>query len=582
VFSACDPPTVPPPAPPAFVEVAAEVGLADRPDGRVALADLNGDGRPDVIVSRRHVLLNTPDAAAPRGFRFVSAPETLPDLGATAVTAFADFDNDGRVDAVMVRDMDPALRDAPGFGNDATAQNAPAVFCRGKGDGTFEKPVRIAVLGPAHTAALAVGDMDGDGRLDLYRGNWYRKYGDALDATPGDLLVQAGGEPFPACLRREVLPEDVHPFTEEKDEGGRPTYGAVIAALAAPDRAAGPAQIAQLNYGRRWNRLYARIGGEWQDVAPACAFDGDADRSGKYPAWLAERAATDKRFDRPDEKPFRANGNTFDMSVGDVNGDGLMDCFVAEIAHAWAGPSSDRSRFLVAERAETPLGVRFVTPAWASVDRVPAGDGPESRSWNQGDLFCELVDVDNDGRLDLVLASGDYPDAPPRDQRLRIFRQRAEPGPDGRLFEDATLASGVDLPGAAQLAVGDLDLDGDVDIVCGQSFTRFTPEMIAAAGGTPRLRVFLNQAADRGARGCTLVLRGDPAQRVNRDAIGARVTATTPGADGAPPRVQVARVAGPGGHSGKQRALQVHFGGVTDATTFALPPGVAVQAKGGR
>ncbi|MFO0963656.1 MAG: VCBS repeat-containing protein [Phycisphaerales bacterium] len=557
-----------PAAPPLFTDATADLGMRPHSEGRLALADLNGDGRPDLVLARRLVFLNTPDASAPRGWRFVPAPTTLPDLGADAVTAVADFDNDGRIDAIVARNADDGAR-SPWL-----------VLCPGRGEGTFGDPVAVAGAAPTHAAALAVGDVNGDGLLDFYRGNWYRKYGDALDAPPGDLFVQVSPATTPPTFRRVPLPEDGIPFDESRDAGGRPTYGAVIAHFAAPSAPLGPVQIAQMNYGRRWNRLYARTAGGWADVAPAVGFDGDEDRSGKYPAWLAERAKNDKRFEREDEKPFRANGNHFDLAVADVNDDGLFDCFVVAIAHAWAGPSSDRSRFLVAQRAETPLGVRFDSPPSWCVDRIPAGDGPESRSWNQGDLFAELADVDNDGRIDLVLASGDYPDAPPFDERLRIFRQRAQPGADGRLFEDITLASGIDLPGAAQLAVGDLDLDGDIDIVCGQSFTRFSKEMIEAAGGTPQLRIYLNESAQRGAPGTTLRLRGTPAAGVNADAIGAIVRAMVPAVGDEPARTRIAQLRGAGGHSGKQSAMQVHFGATPPGTRFELPPGVErVDAK---
>src|SRR5690606_6247248 len=140
---------------------------------------------------------------------------------------------------------------------------------------------------------------------------------------------------------------------------------------------------------------------------------------GRYPDWLKERAKTDPRFDRPDEKPFRSHGNTFDAAVGDIDNDGAFDLFLAEITHGWAGDSSDRSRFLV--QSESDGMVRFAPDDRLSVDRVP-GD-PTIRNWNQGDLYAELADFDLDGRLDLLLASSDYPD----DQRLRLWRQQDDP-----------------------------------------------------------------------------------------------------------------------------------------------------------
>ncbi|MBL9140612.1 MAG: hypothetical protein JNK53_01990, partial [Phycisphaerae bacterium] len=85
-----DPPPPPPSAtmtPPAFVEVSTDVGLAGRIEGRLALTDLNGDGRPDLVLDRRFVFLNTPDPSAPRGFRFVAAPDSLPVMGETPAAA---------------------------------------------------------------------------------------------------------------------------------------------------------------------------------------------------------------------------------------------------------------------------------------------------------------------------------------------------------------------------------------------------------------------------------------------------------------------------------------------------------------
>jgi len=522
------------PPPVRFIEAAEAAGLLDRSASRVAVADLDADGRPDLVLERTRVHLNRP--APESSLRFEAIDSGLDDPGPEGVSIFVDLTGDGVPEAIVAR------------------SRGATTWQRGRGDGTFETARSIEAAREGTVAAIAAGDVDRDGRIDLCIGRWYRAYGESLDAFPADLLLNRADEAGLPRFERVPLPEDDAAFDEVADAAGRPLYGALIVELL--DRAlAPPPQLALLAYGRRWNRLYARVDGAWRDMAPALRFDGDADRSGRYPPWLKERAATDPRFDRQDEKPFRSNGNTFDMAVGDIDGDGRMDAVVAEITHAWAGPSSDRSRVLL-QRSDG-----FVTPPEWSLDRVPPDDAPDARRWNQGDLFVALADLDLDGRLDLALASGDYPDPPPHDERLRIFVQRT--GEPAQRWLDATAGSGVDLPGAAQIAIADFDLDGRMDLVAGQSFTRFTPAMIEAAGGAPRLRLFLNRTESEH-RSITISLRGDPSRGIAMLPIGAIVEieplAPADGAD-APPRARmVCQLIGPGGHAGKQSESIIHAG----------------------
>lgn len=566
-----------------FTDATAAVGLGNVNAARLCFADLNGDGRPDAIIraietkdgkpapDRYRVFLDTAVESPATGalpFKFVELdkPTGLPTPQAGDCLVFADLDNDGHADAIFTRYLDinnPKFVEPP----------APARTCwlKGNGDGTFGEPQVIESATRATTACIAVGDINRDGLLDLYLGNWYTKYGDSNDAFTNDLLLQSPHAP--GTFARESLSEDSGLADEEHDTAGRPTYGAMIASVLTAQPIV--PQVLELNYGRRANRLWSWGPGTLvgspnaqpaRDLAPVLQLDGDPDRSGKYPEWLKERAKTDSRFDREDEKPFRSNGNTFDVAVGDIDNDGDFDLFLAEIAHGWAGPSSDRSRFLVNADTEKPKDswplTRFEYNPLLSVDRVPTD--PSIRNWNQGDLFAELADFDNDGRLDLLLSSGDYPD----NQHLRLYRQQD----DGR-FIDITPWTGLNNEGSLQISLADVDGDGDMDILVAQSFNRLDAAQIA--GRTPSIKLYLNQTIEkRKARldqglaldgvvrsSITLRLIGDPTQGVSRDALGAIISADVnlDGNPATPPTRIIRQLIGIGGHAGKQHEFLIHI-----------------------
>ncbi|CAN5705533.1 hypothetical protein BH09PLA1_BH09PLA1_30060 [soil metagenome] len=552
-----------------FVDANEATGLPWMNSARLTFVDLNADGRADIVARVRldtgeeayRVLLNRADADAKFGFRFVeiASPDLPAPIGGDVIT-FADLDNDGFPDAVFTKYLDTKN---PKFVA-PTTQPTSTCWLGGKGDGTFGAPNSIDQATPGTTACIAVGDANGDGLPDIALGNWYDRYGDSNTAYPSDLLIQHRGADGLIRFERRPLPDNAVPFDEERDAGARPTYGVMFVRFSDSPLPA----ILQLSYGRRANRLYVPIDAatlQYEDRAVAMHLDGDDIRHGKYPDWLKEIAKTDKRFDRGDEKPFRSHGNNFDAAVGDVNGDGKFDLFIAAITHAWAGESSDRSRFLI--QRESPSGqIEFQYDPRLSVDREgthPATQASTTAAtqstqpikrpnWNQGDLFASLADLDHDGRLDLVLCSSDYPDTPPHENRLRIFHQE----PDGRFF-DVTSASGIDHVGAQQPSLADLDGDGDLDLLVGQSFNRFSKEMIEH--GTPPgpvARVFLNQT-NRG-NSITLKLVGDPKCGVTRSAFNAIVRLTT--VVNRKRTTQVRQLIGPGGHNGKAGDGVIHFG----------------------
>lgn len=517
---------------PAFTDITQASALPPLAADRVRAIDLNNDGRPDLITNdgaAHRVFLNR-DKAGAVGWEEVTKPN-LPALRKQDVIAAADLDNDGIADVVVARYLDVNGKDYK-----APEEGWNLCWLRGKGDGTFADLTPIPGLKPCTTSTIAIGDVDQDGRLDLFLGNWYTRYGVSNEAFGNDLFLQQE----PGKWTRSPLPTDGVAFDEEKDLGGRPCYGVMILPPE-PGSFVPMPRLLELCYGRRWNRLWVPGSGRpWLDRAAELGLDADDNRTGEYPAWLAERAKTDARFKRETEKPYRTGGNTFDAAIGDVDNDGHLDIAISEITHAWAGPSSDRTRILMQRDG------KFVYEPARTVDRIPTD--PDNHSWNQGDISCELADMDLDGRLDLILCSSDYPD----NQRLRIFLQQ----PDGNML-DATERLGLDHEGAGQMSLADLDQDGDLDIVVCQSFNRLPADR--TKGRSPMLHTFENHAADDRRMGAiTVTLRGDPEQGISRDALGAMCTLTGP-VDGSVVS-QMRALIGVGGCVGKQEQFLVHFG----------------------
>lgn len=520
---------------PRFVDATEAAGLGSEvvPEqvARVCFADLDDDGFPDAVIDRHRVFMNRADTASPLGRTFLEVPAdktglVVPQTG--TIDVFADLDNDGKLDAVTIEQVDTKNPKWVDHGMRTRWQ-------RGNGDGTFGAAVNLPAP-PRPTMCVAIADVNGDGWLDLFLGNSYLVFDEGGEAWPNDLLLSDGHGSFTAV----TLPEEPVAFNEETDPGGRPTYGVMVMRPIA----SGEPALLSMSYGRRWNRMWLRnAAGHWNDIAPQVGFDGDSIRHGKYPEWLKEVAKTDPRFAREDEKPYRSNGNTFDAAAGDVDNDGNFDLFISEITHEWAGESSDRSRFLFFEKSgDQHNEFHYVTRPAFNVDRIPSprADGKPNK-WNQGDLFCELADLDADSRTDLVLSSGDYPD----DERLRVYLQRAAGG-----LIDATSELSINHDGSQQISLGDVDGDGDLDLLVGQTFNRYSAEQIA--GRSPHLKLLINESTE-GRKSVTLRLRGG--EGCNRMALGAIVTATLP--DGTRMSRQLIGI---GGHAGKQNDFIVHFG----------------------
>jgi hypothetical protein len=143
----------------------------------VALADLDGDGDLDAVVGNHglqanQILVNQGGRQGGNEGAFTPAANALPGgANSTSSLALGDVDNDGDVDIVV--------------GNGNTA-NQLVLNQGGRQGGTEGSFVLAGDLpgGSEATEAVALGDLDGDGDLDLVVGNYN---------TANRILINQGG-----------------------------------------------------------------------------------------------------------------------------------------------------------------------------------------------------------------------------------------------------------------------------------------------------------------------------------------------------------------------------------------------------
>jgi len=153
--------------------------------------DVDGDGRGDLIVGvlggafnpNRTTVANlhllTRDAAG----RFVARTGQLLamlDVGSESVPALVDLDRDGDLDLLLANKIDPALQ---------TVGRIYRIENTGSGRDPAFRLAGVLPVGATYHPAPAFGDLDGDGDLDLLLGSWSARVG---------YYRNQGGGPIPA------------------------------------------------------------------------------------------------------------------------------------------------------------------------------------------------------------------------------------------------------------------------------------------------------------------------------------------------------------------------------------------------
>jgi len=479
-YAAAAPPELAGVSLPRFTDVTLELGLTEARGRRLAWGDVDLDGDPDLLVDGSRLWRNDAGTTATGG-RFNDASRLWGLGGSAASGVFADVDNDGDLDIYSA-----------GHGRHGDRLWRNEFITRGGSPEQRFVDVTAVAGDPADDApseGAAWLDYDADGYVDLYVANYERPYSETGEYGIGTADVLYHNEGGTRFSRPDMAALGIAPAWG----GDRASRGGVAAADYDGD---GDQDLFVGNYRLQENYLWQNNGGgTFHNSARLAGVAGT-----NVEGWW---------------------GHTIGAAWGDVDNDGDLDLFAANLAHPRYAYVSDKSQLLINTRGV--LGTLFTDER--------AKWGVRYEETHAGPLF---FDANNDGWLDLYITSiyGG--------RRSFLYLNNGR----GR-FIDVTWLSGARVLDGWGAAWADYDGDGDLDL---------------AVGSPEGLHLLRNDSppADwlvvrlRGGMGLGAAADSD-SPLSNAAGIGARVTVTTQAG------VQLREIQS-GGCTGCGNELIAHFG----------------------
>jgi trimeric autotransporter adhesin len=448
---------------------------------RATIGDLNGDGRPDVIVpddlGSIYVLLDTtPAGSSTPSF---AAPQVFPVGGGPEAATPTDINGDGRPDLLIADDADeafsvminttppgastvsfapeqvfegagagprlPVLADVNGDGrpdlvltNDQFFEHAVSVFFN-----TTPPGATTASFGPRQyfeffaPNGLAVTDVNGDGRPDIIATS--QAGADEVvvilnETPPGGSSLSLGAEAdlpvgdAPNLVQTADLNGDGKPDLAVSNLEGNSVsvlLNETVPGASAPSFA--PQQIFAVGSGPRSLRLVDLNGDGRQDMVTG-SFNNHS------LTVLVNTSATGSPRMSFSKETIEAEPLPLGLAVADFNGDGRPDL------------TYTRSTGKVSVSLNTTPRSTAAAPTLAAKHDAPAGGGPSA---------VAAPDFNGDGRPDVAVADRDGDD-------ISVLLDATTPGASTPAFAGRQSFATGDAPSA--VAAGDFNLDGRPDL----------------------------------------------------------------------------------------------------------------------
>lgn len=353
---------------------------------------------------------------------------------------FADLDHDGISDVIV------------GSLNQKTEMTKePIRIFRGEYRDGFIHFVEESSLDVGITPAsnLSLLDYDLDGELDLFVANWfsYNKNG-TPNPTP-NLLYKGKGFKFQNVS--ELLSTETEYSKQTKSlKNIAPTFGATICDV---DQNGFPDILTNSSNGyfnKMWLNVEQNFERKFVDYGEVSGYAADNEGA----------------------KETLGGNNSFYTACADYNNDGIIDLAIGNLFHDRDLETRDRSAILTGSTFKFPP--KFIRSEVYQEDSRP--------NWSEADRRGIFFDYNLDGLEDLLVENSGFPP----ESRLIFYEQALD-----HAYEDVSKKIGIDIVNPSGSIVTDLNGDGVLDLIVGQSDVR-------AHTNNNKIYVWINQTKREG------------------------------------------------------------------------------------